>query len=415
MRVALLAVLLAVPAAAQPLPALTPCCPTMVATVDPVTGESAVIATVGEDTDFFIANVGSVVIDAAGQRGFLVRNDTLTTVDLVTGEITSGAPSFSFVQLAGYDTARDRLLALTSEVAGVTDTSAVYAVHLAAYRLATQDTVRVARVGEFVILTSPDASPPADVGDAFLSVSGPAVADGGRLFTVRNERLLSVDLATGALTEGPPEPSLGELLGYDASADALYRLERRFEVASDTSETLVGVFTRQTAGGALDTLATVPLMTVFNNGAAADGGYLASMGLAVYDAAADRVILNRNGSFLVVDLASGALTEGPEARAGVAGGALSARTVADADAPRAALALRASPNPTRGTVRVAVGAHAWARVEVLDALGRRVARLADGPTAGDVTWDASAAAPGVYRVRVVADGRAATVPVTVAR
>jgi|GEM_PF-5825011 len=409
MRVACLALALAAaPVAAQSLPALTPCCPNTVATVDPITGDTTVVAEVGTQTDWFVGTVGSVAIDVVGQRAFLIRNFRLTTANLVTGEVVEGTSSFAFVQLAGYDVARDRLLAVATEVEAV-GAATLYTNYLAAYRPATQDTVRIARIGQALIPGGP-GSP----GDTFASVSGPAVADGGSLFTIRNGRLLRVDLATGALTEGPAETGLGELLGYDAAADALYRLGRVTTV-TDSSQTFTGVVTRQTTGGVPDTLATVTRATVFNNGGVEGDLYVASTGVAVYDAVSDRVVLNRNGSYLVVELGSGRVRTGPAAAAGVVGGALSARVVSADDAPGDAPALRAVPNPTRGMVRVAVGTHASARVEVLDALGRRVALLADGPTAGDVTWDASRVPPGVYRVRVVADGRAASVPVTVAR
>ncbi len=349
------------------------------------------------------------MIDAAGQRGFLVRNGRVATADLTTGEVTEDSTDVPFVQLAGYDAVRGHLLALTSEITGGTDSTTVYESFLTAYRPATQDTVRIARVLRYVIPVDSTGTQ-----DGLLSVSGPAVADGDRLVTIRNGRQLAVDLVTGALTEGPDEPDLGELLGYDASADVLYRLDR-VTTFTDTSQTAARVVTRQTAGGVPDTLATVAQETLFADGSSAGDLYLASLGLAVYDAAGDRVVLNRSGTYLVVELGTGQLRTGPAASAGVVGGALSARVVSNDNAPGRAPVLRASPNPARGAVRVAVGARASARVEVLDALGRRVELLADGPTADEVTWDASRVPPGVYRVRVVSGDDAASVPVTVVR
>ncbi len=85
-----------------------------------------------------------------------------------------------------------------------------------------------------------------------------------------------------------------------------------------------------------------------------------------------------------------------------------------------ALAVSVSPTLARGPVTVRVsGLTGTANVaaEVFDALGRRVARLHDGPAGSDTpswTWDA-AMPPGLYLVRVTMPGRAATARVVVAR
>ena len=87
----------------------------------------------------------------------------------------------------------------------------------------------------------------------------------------------------------------------------------------------------------------------------------------------------------------------------------------------ASAALRlAGPNPVRGATRFAVtlAAPADASVTVLDALGRRVATLHDGPLAADervVAWDAAGLAPGVYFVRLQTAGLVRTLSVTVTR
>ena len=85
-----------------------------------------------------------------------------------------------------------------------------------------------------------------------------------------------------------------------------------------------------------------------------------------------------------------------------------------------ALGVSVWPNPVGG--RVAVGltlAEAGpVRVVVVDALGRRVAVLHDGPLgAGAQTVGADAAGwpPGVYAVRVEASGRVATARLVVVR
>jgi hypothetical protein len=82
-------------------------------------------------------------------------------------------------------------------------------------------------------------------------------------------------------------------------------------------------------------------------------------------------------------------------------------------AGRAAGALTAAgPNPARGAVRLeyALPREAAVRLEVLDAQGRVVARLADGVAAAGryaAAWDAGAGAriaPGLYFARFQAGG-----------
>lgn len=79
-----------------------------------------------------------------------------------------------------------------------------------------------------------------------------------------------------------------------------------------------------------------------------------------------------------------------------------------------------APHPVGGaaTVRLSMASAADVRADLVDVLGRRVATLADGPlAAGDhaLPLDARALAPGVYVLRVAADGRVATRRVVVAR
>ena len=86
----------------------------------------------------------------------------------------------------------------------------------------------------------------------------------------------------------------------------------------------------------------------------------------------------------------------------------------------ASLAVYPNPFADRLTVAYRLAAPAAVRVEVFDALGRRVARLADGPAAvvGRLVWDARGVASGVYVVRLTTapDGRApATVRQSVVR
>lgn len=98
------------------------------------------------------------------------------------------------------------------------------------------------------------------------------------------------------------------------------------------------------------------------------------------------------------------------------------QSVAGEPSPGASrLELSVSPSPVAalGTVRLTLEAPALtATASVLDALGRRVAVLHDGPLAAgphDFAFDASALTPGAYVVRFVTDGSAASRVVTVVR
>ena len=82
--------------------------------------------------------------------------------------------------------------------------------------------------------------------------------------------------------------------------------------------------------------------------------------------------------------------------------------------------VRASPNPFTDRTRVtfALPAPAAVTVEVFDAVGRRVAVLAQGDLAAgehDAVFDADGLPAGVYLVRVAAADRVATVSVLLAR
>ncbi len=92
--------------------------------------------------------------------------------------------------------------------------------------------------------------------------------------------------------------------------------------------------------------------------------------------------------------------------------------VSTADAPSATLALGVAPNPAVGasTVTLALPAATAATVEVFDALGRRVATLAQGEQAAGTTRLAvPSLAPGVYVVRATTATESATTTLTVIR
>lgn len=86
--------------------------------------------------------------------------------------------------------------------------------------------------------------------------------------------------------------------------------------------------------------------------------------------------------------------------------------------PRALASLRVAPHPVAGeaTIHVSMAEAAHVRLDVIDALGRRVATLADGAlAAGDhaLAWDARGLAPGVYVARLTAGERHATLRIVV--
>ena len=108
-------------------------------------------------------------------------------------------------------------------------------------------------------------------------------------------------------------------------------------------------------------------------------------------------------------------------------------TDADLDAPAGLIAVAEAPGPDgeagieslfpnpaaqTSTVRFALAAPGDARLDVFDALGRRVATLVDGPLAAGVheaTLDVSALPTGVYLVRLRTDAGPETIRLTVAR
>ena len=86
--------------------------------------------------------------------------------------------------------------------------------------------------------------------------------------------------------------------------------------------------------------------------------------------------------------------------------------------PRALASLRIAPHPVGdgATIHVSMAEAAHVRLDVLDALGRRVATLADGALpAGDhaLAWDAHGLAPGVYVARLTSADRHATLRIVV--
>ena len=89
--------------------------------------------------------------------------------------------------------------------------------------------------------------------------------------------------------------------------------------------------------------------------------------------------------------------------------------VAAEGGPEAGLAVAVFPNPTAGRLTVEAASARDVRVEVIDALGRRVLVAVAAPGAGRLAVDLGSVPAGVYVVRVTADGATASRRVAVAR
>ena len=141
------------------------------------------------------------------------------------------------------------------------------------------------------------------------------------------------------------------------------------------------------------------------------------------DGATAEVVAETDGPIRGVVQHGGALVLGGEFHAVDGDAAAYVVARADARAPipptaRAPLEVIAAPNPTRGdlTVAVPVTAPGPVRVEVFDALGRRLAVLHDGQTGVGlltVSFDARTLAPGLYVVRAQVGADVASRSVTV--
>lgn len=424
MRIVLLALLslgTAAAAAAQSLVGLTRCCPNEVVTVDLAAGDTTVVAAIGTASDGFVATVGSLALDAEGRRAFLVRNGDVVRMDLDTGETTTVGSGAGITQLAGVDVGRDQLLAFTAERdPSVPAPGFVIDNYVVGVDLATGDTTRIARVGRYTSTGGPPG------GDLFATVAGPAVATATHLYTIRNLRLVSVDLGTGTVVEAPAPLTLPELVGVDAAAPALYRTARAVEtvvVGPDTLDAYTGRLLRLPIlpGGTVGVADTVGVYSVATvnprTGATTGDSYLASFGVAFYDAAGDRVLLNRNGRLVEVDLGSGAVRDrGAAGRVRYVPAATPGVVSAETPASEAELQVMVAPNPAVGGVRVRVLGSEAARIEVLDRLGRRVALLHDGLVSAEgARWATADVAPGVYLVRATTATGVRTARVTVVR
>ena len=190
-------------------------------------------------------------------------------------------------------------------------------------------------------------------------------------------------------------PSSGGLLFLEADYDEGYPGPLTFFVRERNPVT-GEVLTEVVAGSA----------EVEENGAYEGDVFYPSFGQLVFDAAGDRVVFNRNGRLLVVDLADGLVTEGPAlGNVRVVGVPLSVATDADVVVVPASVEVASYPNPFREAARLTVTLDRPQTLEIaaFDLLGRRVAVLHRGPVpAGTFTLvDVGRALPaGTYVVRV---------------
>ena len=95
-------------------------------------------------------------------------------------------------------------------------------------------------------------------------------------------------------------------------------------------------------------------------------------------------------------------------------GGVADRTARRARDPAAALSLTVSPNPARGAAALALSTDAPATLDLFDATGRLVARLAEEARSGRVALPAGLA-PGVYVVRATSARGQAAIRVSVVR
>lgn len=412
----LVTLLFASGASAQTLVGLTSCCPNEVVTI--TAGDTTTVASIGGSGDAFIATVGSLVLDADGGRAFLVRNGQFAAIDLATGAVEEQAEAGTITQLAGFDAGRGLLYAFaTARDTLQTRDDVLFQNYVVAYDPATRDTVRLAKVGEYLILNNVPQG-----GDTFATVTGPAVASSDALYTIRNGRLVAVDLGTGVVTEGSTDLPLPEVTG--TAGTWLYRTEREVVTNPDTSRTFTARLLRQPLAGGpdapADTVAVFGTALVDTSGAFVGDSFLASFGISFYDAAGDRILLNRNGQLVEVDLGTTqARVLGAAGRIRYVPGPAPAVVSVGGGPEAGRLALGAAPNPARGPVGLALtlGTPANVEVSVFDALGRHVALLHEGPLAAGthtLAWDGDAA-PGVYVVRATASGETVSLPVTVVR
>ena len=399
-----LALALAAPAYAQdgsPLYGITSCCPNEVVTFDVDTGETTTVAEIGTSEDVFNALVGSGVYDTANDRVLLVRNGTYIAADVSTGAVTEFFDAGPFTQFAGFDDARGLLYAFTVETeVNESDTTVVYTNRLLAVDPDTEAVTEVAVVGGGV-----DNGEEYE-GDTFGSVTGPAVLATGpaRLFTVRNGRFLAVSLPDGALDE-QSDAGTADLLAYAAARGTLLTYTRDFPT-DGVGEAQFFVSEYDPATGEQTVRAQVGSGT-FVEGEGYDGDvFTASTGIALFDASGDRVLLNRNGTLIAIDVTSGAISENvPLGNVRLIGSPVNATTDAEGQPDAAAFEAVAYPNPFRDTARLdltLVQAEA-VRVEAFDLLGRRVAVLHDGLLpAGRTRLDGlgDALPAGVYVVRI---------------
>ena len=172
---------------------------------------------------------------------------------------------------------------------------------------------------------------------------------------------------------------------------------------------------------------TAPTVRMTVGGVTSDGQRDLSFGTNGFTTATEAVSNFSYGRGIAVD-SKGRLLVGGEA---IVSGSLHqlvisrltgsvASTASEDNAPVQTGSLQIAPNPSVGQTRISTTLDQSATVQavVLDSLGRQLATLHEGPApAGDLDleWDASNAAPGLYVVRLLVNGRPQMGTMTVAR
>lgn len=412
----LLAVLvLATPVHAQTeasLYGLTDCCPNRIVTFDASTGETTDIAEIGGADDRFNALVGSGVYDPVNDRVFMVRNGSYIAADIETGEVAELFDAGPFSQFAGFDASRGVFYVFTVEKeAGETEDITLITNRLVRVDPDTEETTEVAVVGGGV------SDEDGYEGDVFGSVTGPAVLASApaRLFTVRNGRFLSTSLPGGTLDE-QAEADSSDLLAYAPERGTLLTYTRDLP-AGGVGEAKFFISEYDPATGEqTDQVQVGSGVFVEEGGVQQFEGdvFTVSTGIALLDSVGDRVLLNRNGTLVEVDVAKGTVAERTElGDIRIIGSPSAITTDAEGQPDAAAFQVAVYPNPFRDAARLDLNLEQSdeVRVEAFDLLGRRVAVLHEGRLpAGRTTLDeiGEALSPGVYLVRVESESERQT-------
>ena len=208
-------------------------------------------------------------------------------------------------------------------------------------------------------------------------------------------------------SDGQPDASWGDegtvWLGHTAPDGTTYR-DIRAVLASDASLLLASATSGDDASIRLARLLPTGAADPASGGA--DGLDLAALvgsDLPLGTGGIDGLALDASGRLLISGTSKAPWAEVAPFVARVLPTGFSSQTTAVEPAASRSPHLRASPNPLGRTAAIRYEHHVSGplTISVIDALGRRVATLHDGPAAAGTlraTWDASRVAPGAYVV-----------------